>query len=200
MQGAEAEMAIGPLVQGRVDGMERPALQQPAPVLALAQVVGVDDAEPAVAPHAAPGRRVQKQDLRRPVAVDATAAVLLPHQPQRLGEACLGQLHGAPAAPVGTGGIRRREHSAGAFLGRLTHPDARQALGGLRTLPVDREHARIGLTPAPAGTAQHLGHEARLRPAVGPADARRAEHGAGGALGECDGAVPAFQGSDSASH
>lgn len=80
--GAEGEVQVGALVAGGVRLVERLAIGQTVPVRPLAQIALVDDAETAVGPDAAPGRRMQKEHLGRAVAVDATAPVLLARRPR----------------------------------------------------------------------------------------------------------------------
>lgn len=176
MVGAEGEVQVGALVAGGAHAVERPALKQPLPVLALAQIVPVYDAEARVGRHIASPRRVQKQDLGRPVAVDAAAPVRGRRVRERLAEVDVGQLQRAPASPIGARRVRRHEHAPRSVWRRLAHPQPRQPLALLASAPVDGEHPGILAAPAPAGPAQYLRHEARLGSPVAAPSARRSEH------------------------
>ena len=199
VKGAEGEVPVGALGKRRVGCMEGAALQKPAPVVALAQIIRVHDAQTAMGAHAAAGSSMQKQDLGGPVAIDATGAVLVAHQAEGLGKVHLRQLEGAPATPVGAGGIGGNKGAARPVDGRLAHPDAGQALCGLSALAIYGEDPRGRPTGTPRGTAQHPRGEAGLGAPIGAAHARGAEDGAGGPLGQGDGRCAAVEGGD-ASH
>ena len=181
--GAEGEVQVGALVERGVYLVQRAPIGQTVPVLPLAQIALVDDAETAMGADIAPGRGMQKEYLGRAVAVDASAAMLLARQTQGFAEIDLSQLQCAPAATVGATGVGGNEGATGPVGRRLAHPDAGQAARAGNALAIHGEHrARLAPT-APLLVAQHFRREARLGAPAGPPRAGRAEHQVRHALG-----------------